>query len=234
MASGWPHSFKLVFTSFKSTIDRYSSRHPLIFRSSSSLENLHGAAADAAPAPLAAGGVGDEAFSVSRAILADLSSEDFFGYAASKEGDQYLGFCFGKDCMVVLDEASVLVEKGTAVEYRERIKPDPTVNTVPPPVLLPVGGVTTGPAINPGTPEIATVKNHFYATVDIDAVTAKLKFAEIVDEIVEQFTAKLGVEVSISVEIQAKSSAGFDEGLQRSVKENCNVLRFNSSEFDRE
>lgn len=56
----------------------------------------------------------------------------------------------------------------------------------------------------------------------------------IVDEIVEQFTAKLGVEVSISVEIQAKSREGFDEGLQRSVKENCNVLRFNSSEFDSE
>jgi len=48
------------------------------------------------------------------------------------------------------------------------------------------------------------------------------------------FTAKLGVEASISVEIQAKSSEGFDEGLQRSVKENCNVLRFNSSEFDSE
>ena len=48
------------------------------------------------------------------------------------------------------------------------------------------------------------------------------------------FTAKLGVEASISVEIQAKSREGFDEGLQRSVKENCNVLRFNSSEFDSE
>ena len=83
-------------------------------------------------------------------------------------------------------------------------------------------------------PVPGAVKNQFYATVDIDAVTAKLKFAEIVDEIVEQFTAKLGVEVSISVEIQAKSRTGFDEGLQRSVKENCNMLRFNSSEFDSE
>ena len=136
--------------------------------------------------------------------------------------------------MVVLDEASVLVEKGTAVEYRERIKPDPTVNTVPPPVLPPVGVGTTGPAINPGTPVIAAVKNHFYATVDIDAVTAKLKFAEIVDEIVEQFTAKLGVEVNISIEIKAKSKEGFDEGLQRSIRENCNVLGFNSSEFENE
>ena len=78
------------------------------------------------------------------------------------------------------------------------------------------------------------VKNQFYATVDIDAVTAKLKFAEIVDEIVEQFTAKLGVEVNISIEIKAKSKEGFDEGLQRSIRENCNVLGFNSSEFENE
>lgn len=83
-------------------------------------------------------------------------------------------------------------------------------------------------------PSVGAIKNQFYATVDLDAVTAKLKFAEMADEIVEQFTAKLGVEVSISVEIKATSREGFDEGLQRSVKENCNVLRFNSSEFENE
>lgn len=83
-------------------------------------------------------------------------------------------------------------------------------------------------------PSVGAIKNQFYATVDLDAVIARLKFAEMADEIVEQFTAKLGVEVSISVEIKATSREGFDEGLQRSVKENCNVLRFNSSEFENE
>jgi len=65
-------------------------------------------------------------------------------------------------------------------------------------------------------------------------VAAKIEFATIVDEVVQQFTTKLGVEVSISVEIQAKSNDGFDEGLQRSIKENCNTLSFRNSEFDRE
>jgi len=80
----------------------------------------------------------------------------------------------------------------------------------------------------------AAVKNQFYATVDVDPVTAKLKFAEMVDEIVAQFTTKLGVDVTISIEIQAKNADGFDEALQRSVKENCNVLNFNTAEFDSE
>lgn len=68
--------------------------------------------------------------------------------------------------------------------------------------------------------------------IALDPVKAKMNFATIVDEVVQQFTAKLGVDVSISVEIQAKSRDGFDEAWQRTVKENCNVLRFSNSEFE--
>ncbi len=63
---------------------------------------------------------------------------------------------------------------------------------------------------------------------------AKMDFSTIVDEVVQQFTAKLGVNVSISVEIQASSKEGFDEGVQRTIKENCNVLKFSNAEFEGE
>ena len=170
------------------------------------------------------------------AISQGLESENFFGYASGKDGDQYLGFRFGKDGMPKLDEASVLIDKETAAEYREKTKPVPPVNPV---------DLGTGNGTPPEEPTISTppleettapvaVKNQFYGTVEIDPVTAKIKFSEIVDEIVEQFTTKLGVDISISVEIEAKTKAGFDEGLQRSIKENCNVLGFSSSEFDSE
>ena len=76
------------------------------------------------------------------------------------------------------------------------------------------------------------VKTHFYGTTALDPVKAKMDFATIVDEVVQQFTAQLGVEVTISVEIEAKKKDGFDESLQRTIKENCNVLRFSASEFD--
>ncbi len=59
-----------------------------------------------------------------------------------------------------------------------------------------------------------------------------MDFVTIVDEVVQQFTSRLGVDVSISVEIQAKSRIGFDEALQRTIKENCNVLRFSNAEFE--
>ncbi len=41
------------------------------------------------------------------------------------------------------------------------------------------------------------------------------------------------MKVKIAIEIQAESEMGFDEGLQRAVKENCNVLRFKNAEFER-
>jgi hypothetical protein len=53
-----------------------------------------------------------------------------------------------------------------------------------------------------------------------------------VDEVVQQFTSKLGVDVNISVEIQAKAKDGFDENVQRTVKENCNTLKFTNADFE--
>ncbi|MCY1241227.1 hypothetical protein D9M68_780440 [compost metagenome] len=49
---------------------------------------------------------------------------------------------------------------------------------------------------------------------------------------VQQFTLRPGVKVRIAIEIQADSPVGFDEGLQRAVKENCNVLKFKNAEFE--
>ena len=94
-----------------------------------------------------------------------------------------------------------------------------------PPVIL--------PPIEPKPPVTTPAKKHFYGTISLDPIKAKMDFATIVDEVVEQFTSKLGVDVKISVEIQATSHRdGFDEAMQRAVKENCKVLKFGNSEFE--
>lgn len=54
----------------------------------------------------------------------------------------------------------------------------------------------------------------------------------LVDEVVQQFTTRMGVKVQISVEIQAESGLGFDADLQRAVRENCRTLKFKSAEFE--
>ena len=66
----------------------------------------------------------------------------------------------------------------------------------------------------------------------LDPISAKMDFAQIMDEVVEQFTSQLGVNVTISVEISAEKAEGFVDTTQRAVKENCAVLKFGSSEFE--
>lgn len=182
------------------------------------------------------------------AINQGVESEDFFAFASGKEGDRYLSFSFGSGSIAPLDESSLLIDREAAAAYAERIRqaaqpsPQPTqpdetggsatpgaaggVGTTPPP--------TPGGTTQPGAGPTAAVKKQFYGTIALDPVKAKMDFATIMDEVVQHFTAKLGVDVTISVEIEAKSRDGFDEALQRTVKENCNVLRFSNAEFEEE
>lgn len=183
------------------------------------------------------------------AINQGVETEDFFGFSSGKEGDRYLGFTFGRGSIATLDESSLLIDREASVAYRERTTqpPQPTpdpggMGGEPGGSSTPGGGsggtVTTPPSPGgvggAGTPVPTATKKQFYGTISLDPVKAKMDFATIMDEVVQQFTAKLGVNVKISVEIEASSQDGFDESMQRTVKENCNVLRFNSAEFEEE
>ena len=166
---------------------------------------------------------------LSDTISQGLDSQDFYGYSNGKEEEKYLGFIFGQGAIINIDDSALLIERETATAYKEKIEiPVPPVDPPPgPPVDTP-----PVPPVDPPPRTGVAEKRQFYATTNLDPVKAKMDFATIVDEVVEQFTSKIGVNVKISVEIQAKSVRGFDESLQRSVKENCNHLKFNNSEFE--
>lgn len=194
--------------------------------------------------------VNDQVFR--NAISQGVETEDYFAYASGKEGDRYLGFSFGRGSIAPLDDSSLLIEREAAVAYAEKQRQAQQPQPLPggdtgdltsvaggiggtqggggSPINTPPGVIDdTGGASNSGS---GVVKTHFYGTTALDPVKAKMDFATIVDEVVQQFTAQLGVEVTISVEVEAKKKDGFDESLQRTIKENCNVLRFSASEFD--
>lgn len=173
------------------------------------------------------------------AINQAIGSKDFFGFAAGKDNGKYLGFCFGKNGLVNLDEDSVLIEKAIAeavwqelnnpVEkepLRERNSPSDTdltkIDGLPQPDSDPVD-------LTPVTSTL--VKKQFFASCELDPKQAKLQFSDIYDEIIEQFTTR-GISVKLSFEIEANHETGFDEGLQRTIKENCGVLKFNNVDFE--
>ncbi|WP_394168913.1 ATP-binding protein [Saccharospirillum alexandrii] len=189
--------------------------------------------------------INDEVFR--NAIRQGVETEDFFGFASGKEDGRYLGFSFGKSSIAPLDESSILIEREAAAKYAQKLRESDQPASQPGGIEpnLPGTSITAYPDSysadsNELTKTIGAVpasssgspKTHFYGTISLDAVKGKMDFATIMDEVVQQFTAQLGVDVTISVEIEARKEDGFDESLQRTVKENCNVLKFSSSEFD--
>lgn len=175
-------------------------------------------------------------------LAAGAASEDFFGVAYGKEDGKYKGFTLGAATTPILDDALLLIEPAVARAYAEaeraaraaaaQPQPTPLVGGEGAPAAPSSAGATAAAQPTPAPVAAKAEKRRFYATVNIEPVGAKLAFANIVEEVLQQFTAKPGVKVSISVEIEAESAEAFDDALQRAVKENCNVLKFSSAEFE--
>ena len=177
------------------------------------------------------------------AVQAGVETEDFFGYASGQVGDKYLGFAFGRAVTPLLDDAAILIQREAAQPYKASTA---TVQPTPGPGrgdgdhgskedgegIGPDPGA--GPAPDPKPDDAKATKTRFYGTVTLDPVKAKFDFAQIVDEVIQQFTTKPNATVTISVELQAEDADGFDENTRRTVRENCNVLKFGQAEFEAE
>ena len=165
-------------------------------------------------------------------IGAGAVSRDFFGLASDKQEGAYRGFILGKATTPFMD-ALLLIEPSHAAAYEEATRPAAPI--APPPTDRPLGDGPTppgpGPNVDPPPPTRAA-PTRFYATAELDAVTASLKFSTIVSELVELFSATHGTKVRIRVDIEAEDSRGFDEGVVRAAKENSKVLGMKSSEFE--
>lgn len=177
----------------------------------------------------------DQVFQVT--VGAGVESQDFFGMAQGKTDDRYQGFVFGKRSTVFLDAGLLLIEPSAASEYLAKLRWEEESSRRNP--AEPTGSGRNAPtAGEPQTagqpkaePAKADPKRRYFASVDLDPVMAKKQFADIVDEVVQQFSTKLGVRIRISVEIDAESSVGFDESTQRIVNENARVLKI-KGEFE--
>jgi hypothetical protein len=99
------------------------------------------------------------------------------------------------------------------------------------------GGIGTTPPVGGGggsqaIPKPGQYKKRFYGRVNLKPTRAKADFATIVEEIVLHLIHNPMVDASIKIEIVADSLDGFDEATQRTIKENCNTLKFDLSEFE--
>lgn len=171
-------------------------------------------------------------------------SRDFFGFAQGKEDDRYVGFSFDQRTSLILDADLLLIEPATAAGYAELLRaaeeaarPKSAVSTgygagdVVTPPLAEDSAKPAGSAFA-GATTAQAIKKQFYGSIELDPIQAKKQFADLVDEVILQFTSRPGVKVRIAIEIEAETATGFDDNVQRAVKENCKVLRFKNAEFE--
>lgn len=159
-------------------------------------------------------------------------SLDFFGFAQGKESGKYIDFSFGELESPSVDSSLLLIEPTMALDY---FKSNPIITE------------TDRPTIDGDSDVMSVEKNisncytkikkktdtrRFFATVNLDEFQAKKQFSDIVDEVILQFTSRSDVKVVIKVDIEAKTVSNFNSELQRTVKENCNTLKFTCAEFE--
>ncbi|WP_307188452.1 ATP-binding protein [Alicyclobacillus mali (ex Roth et al. 2021)] len=186
-----------------------------------------------------------------------------FGIAYAEADGEYRGFAFEEHAPVAMDESLLLIEPQEARAYAERKQREAQQARVPEvvdtqggspshaplqegsltgvhrPVNTPATGTTVGTYVredggNGQAREIAAAKRRFYGTVQLNAMTSKMEFSTIFDEILKHFTSRPDVQIELTVDISARSEQGFDEGFQRIISENMRQLKFQHGEFEEE
>lgn len=169
-------------------------------------------------------------------VRSGVQHKDWFAYAtAEKSPGEYEGLVFGGSGGVYLDDGAVLV-RPSAIAPKTDVSGSQSVT-------YPVGGeaadhVGAGAGKSSllkaaeGGPSPGAAHRRFHGSIDIDTTDPIGSFADVVQNVIEHFTALYGAEVTISVDIQARKGAGFDAKVVRVVKENCATLKFRIADFE--
>lgn len=173
------------------------------------------------------------------AILAGAASRDFFACAYGKADSRYTGFSFGIHTVLVCDSSLLLIDPAFAatieVQYKQTTggsdyqQGGQTI--APTGVSEPTGSLQSDGDVPPTTQK-GILKKRFFGNIDLDPVKAKYQFSQIADEVIQPFTTQPEARVTISVEIHADSTKGFNESTQRIVRENSKTLKFKNAEFE--
>lgn len=189
-------------------------------------------------------------------IAAGVSSRDFFGIAYGREEDRFQGFHFDHETTPILDPTLLLIEPTVASGYAAKLaaeaaERDAEANGRETGVAggtetikreasgggsTPVGSGSPGNgSVGPSGGGSGTVqsakKTMFFGSVELEANKAKMQFSDVADEVL-MLLNKPGVKLRISIEIEAELASGFDDGVQRAVRENCDQLKFKNKSFD--
>ena len=184
--------------------------------------------------------------------------KDTFAYASrwNEERQRYVNLQAGRAVNMIVDgqsllvksevaEAQMIVEAAELEERQRALKPSGTM-----PMAAGTGGqaITEGNVhtgiVREGVPEPFGMQNplpimdieekklhRFYGSIQINERIMASEAGKIMEEVVKHLTSLSGAKVKVTLEITAELPDGVPEHVVRTVKENSNTLRFQSSEF---
>ncbi len=171
-----------------------------------------------------------------QAISQGVQSGDYFSYADGQEGQTYKGLKLGLPVNAVIDPSALIVHLEAAkaalsqkTAEQEQGADKSTEEKDPQPgdkdKQSRTGDSTGGKSTD-------TSKKRFFGTVELDPHTGRMDYDQIHQEIISLLTTKPGHVVTLRLDIEARAPEGFDENLQRAVRENSNALKFDDAEFE--
>lgn len=175
--------------------------------------------------------------------------EEGFAYAEGWDSvrERYQGLRGGISVRIVVDDRSLLVKPSVAVKQltEDRLQAAQRKNTenghnhhtqnLP---INPKDNLSNDaqsltrqsvPVNNlPGKP----ILTRFHASAEVDPIRLGRDAARIAEEVVQHLSALVGVQIEITLEIQAKLPEGAPDKLVRDITENCRTLRFKEFGFE--
>jgi predicted AAA+ superfamily ATPase len=155
---------------------------------------------------------------------------DTFAYAESHDegAGRYRGLRGGQVVPASAESAALLVKPDVARRQMDAETPAPP----------PGPGPDRGPGPRPGPTPPPPLPEHrlrrFHGTVRLDPARVGRDASRIADEVIAHLAGQVGVEVRVTLEIEARLPDGATDQIVRTVTENSRTLKFTSHGFEAE
>jgi hypothetical protein len=163
-----------------------------------------------------------------------------FAYAEryDEQTQRYVGLRAGERITLTVDDAGVIVKPDIARRQldadAQAARPAEVVQRDLPPTTHPLPSHPTPlPSDSPPPPRPApSPPQRFYGSVRLDPNRVGRDAGRIAEEVIAHLIGQLGTEVTVTLDIEARSPKGFPDQIVRIVLENGRTLKFTTCEFD--
>ena len=145
---------------------------------------------------------------------------------------RYVGLTAGNgDLVVQVKDTTLVVRPDIASSQLEKDRAASTSAASEPNSGIETESKTDAENIHPPEDNVTHAKTRFFEYKELNADLYAVDLKKIADEVLAHLRAD-GVALSVRIEVEATSVAGFDEAKVRTVSENAKTLKFDQSGFE--